>query len=92
MHPTTPASPIPEHATMEEKDVPTTGRKSKADKPIDHDLKLDLDLEETKKKPAILSSEGTTQKMAFMERHKPIPPPSSLKKLFKRKYKASCKI
>jgi hypothetical protein len=33
MHPTTPASPIPEHAAMEEKDVPTTGRKSKADKP-----------------------------------------------------------
>ena len=86
MHPTTPASPIPEHRKEEDqKRAPVTGRKEKEDK-LKEELKLDLEGEESKKKPAILSSEGTTQKMGFIERQKPIPPPSSLKKGFKRKF------
>lgn len=33
--------------------------------------------EEKKKKPAILSTEGTLQKVAFVERQKPVPHPPS---------------
>ncbi|CAG2247701.1 unnamed protein product [Mytilus edulis] len=89
MHPTTPASPVPRGEEKEGlKYEPVSGRREKKDK-LKDELKLDLESEESKKKPAILNSEGTTQKMYFMERQKPVPPPSSLKKSFKRKLKGT---
>ncbi|XP_071127902.1 uncharacterized protein [Mytilus edulis] len=89
MHPTTPASPVPRGEDKEGlKYEPVSGRREKKDK-LKDELKLDLESEESKKKPAILNSEGTTQKMYFMERQKPVPPPSSLKKSFKRKLKGT---
>lgn len=93
MHPTTPASPTPGPGDQGDfKDrIPGTGIQSRADRKLREELKLDLDSEDSKKKPAILSSEGTTQKMLFTERQKPVPPPSSLKKSFKRKLKGTCK-
>lgn len=91
MHPTTPASPVPRGEDKEGlRYEPVSGRREKKDK-LKDELKLDLESEESKKKPAILNSEGTTQKMYFMERQKPVPPPSSLKKSFKRKLKGTCK-
>lgn len=63
----------------------TSDRGTPRDSPMQTEREEDLDQnEETEKKPAILMSEGTLQRVAFKERPKPIVPTSSLRKTRRR--------
>lgn len=63
----------------------TSDRGTPRDSPMQTEREQDLDQnEETEKKPAILMSEGTLQRVAFKERPKPIVPTSSLRKTRRR--------
>lgn len=63
----------------------TSGRETPGETPIQTERGEDLDEgEETEKKPAILMSEGTLQRVAFKERPKPVIPTSTLKKIRRR--------
>ncbi|XP_052720831.1 uncharacterized protein LOC128192291 isoform X6 [Crassostrea angulata] len=71
----------------------TSDRGTPRDLPMQTEREEDLDQnEETEKKPAILMSEGTLQRVAFKERPKPIVPTSSLRKTRRRAVESSLSI
>ncbi|XP_078324094.1 uncharacterized protein LOC111124594 isoform X6 [Crassostrea virginica] len=71
----------------------TSGRETPGETPIQTERGEDLDEgEETEKKPAILMSEGTLQRVAFKERPKPVIPTSTLKKIRRRVVESSLSV